>query len=162
MSLISLALLAIVLAVSAGETPIRRIAEPQSAEHGKRILFVRNFTLWAINVDDGEVKQLTPEPVRPIYLACPSWSPDGRKIAYFSDESGEYQLHIRDQNGAAAPEKIALGTPPAFYYNPRWSPDNKKILYTDNRLKVLSTIETLRSATVNRSPIRYSRVASVA
>ena len=29
----------------------------------------------------------------------PAWSPDGKSIAYFSDESGEYALHIRDQNG---------------------------------------------------------------
>ena len=29
----------------------------------------------------------------------PVWSPDGQSIAYFSDESGEYALHVRNQDG---------------------------------------------------------------
>ncbi len=66
----------------------------------------------------------------------PAWSPDGKRIAYFSDESGEYALHIRDQNGMGEVQKIDLGTPPTFYYSPVWSPDSKKIAYTDKRLNV--------------------------
>ena len=30
----------------------------------------------------------------------PAWSPDGKTIAYFSDESGEYMLHLKPQNGS--------------------------------------------------------------
>ena len=33
-------------------------------------------------------------------------------------------------------KKIALGTPPSFFYGPRWSPDSKKIAYTDKRLNL--------------------------
>jgi len=40
---------------------------------------------------------------------------DGRSIAYFSDESGEYALHIKDQNGMSATRSIGLGTPPSFF-----------------------------------------------
>ena len=63
----------------------------------------------------------------------PAWSPDGKSIAYFSDESGEYGLHIHDVSGAAALTKIGLGRPPGFYYQPTWSPDSAKVGYADQR-----------------------------
>ncbi|HKV40995.1 MAG TPA: PDZ domain-containing protein, partial [Blastocatellia bacterium] len=64
----------------------------------------------------------------------PAWSPDGKSIAYFSDESGEYALHIQDQSGTGEIRKITLGAPATFYYSPRWSPDSKKIAYYDKAL----------------------------
>ena len=64
----------------------------------------------------------------------PSWSPDGQSIAYFSDESGEYALHVRDPEGRREALKIDLGEPHSFYYSPVWSPDSRKIAYTDLRL----------------------------
>ena len=66
----------------------------------------------------------------------PGWSADGKSVAYFSDETGEYQLHISPQNGLGPVTKIDLGNPPTFYYSPIWSPDSKKITYSDKRLNV--------------------------
>ena len=61
----------------------------------------------------------------------PSWSPDGKFIAYFSDASGEYTLNIISQDGKGDPKTFKLnGT--GFYAYPVWSPDNKKISYSDN------------------------------
>src|SRR5206468_2035572 len=65
-----------------------------------------------------------------------AWSPDGKWIAYFSDESGEYSLHLRDQKGMGEVSKINLGNPPSFFYSPVWSPDSKKIAYGDKRLNI--------------------------
>ena len=56
-----------------------------------------------------------------------AWSPDGKWIAYFSDESGEYALHWWIRPGWATVKKINLGKPPSFFYSPEWSPDSKKI-----------------------------------
>ncbi|MBM3790005.1 MAG: protease, partial [Acidobacteria bacterium] len=64
----------------------------------------------------------------------PAWSPDGKWIAYFSDESGEYALHLREQSGLGELKKIGLGDPPTFFYRPTWSPDSRKIAYYDKRL----------------------------
>ena len=64
----------------------------------------------------------------------PVWSPDGNTIAYFSDESGEYALHLRAQSGAGETRKLTLAEKPAFYFAPRWSPNSKKIAYLDSRL----------------------------
>ena len=66
----------------------------------------------------------------------PAWSPDGKWIAFFSDESGEYALHIVDQSGLGDIKKIDLGNPPSYFYGPTWSPDSKKIAYTDKRLNL--------------------------
>lgn len=65
-----------------------------------------------------------------------TWSPDGRSIAYLSDASGEWALHIREADGASPPRKIELGTPPGYFSAPAWSPDSRKVLLTDNRLHV--------------------------
>lgn len=61
----------------------------------------------------------------------PAWSPDGKWIAWFSDESGEYQLFIQQQDGKGKPRRLALNGA-GFYSAPRWSPDSSKIAYIDN------------------------------
>ena len=66
----------------------------------------------------------------------PAWSPDGKSIAYFSDESGEYALHIKSQSGEGETRKIALAGKSAFYFDPKWSPDSKHIAFTDNQLNL--------------------------
>ena len=65
----------------------------------------------------------------------PAWSPDGKRIAYFSDESGEYELYLKEQNGIGEPARIDLGKP-GFYFSPRWSPDSQKIAYLDSHLHI--------------------------
>jgi Tol biopolymer transport system component len=124
-----------VLAVGAGERPTRTIAEPQAAEHGKVILFTRNYIIWALNIDDGTVAQLTPEPVkRPILLDYPSWSPDGSKIVFESDPSPEGREGAKDVNiwvmnadGSKATAVTREPIPTHDWINPIWSPDGRKL-----------------------------------
>jgi tricorn protease len=61
----------------------------------------------------------------------PAWSPDGRSIAWFSDQSGEYQLYIGSQDGKGEPRAIKVAGE-GFYADPQWSPDSQKIAYWDN------------------------------
>ncbi|NJM53939.1 MAG: hypothetical protein HC846_11460 [Blastocatellia bacterium] len=76
----------------------------------------------------------------------PAWSPDGKWIAYFSDESGEYMLHLESQDGMSEVKKLTLDKSPSYYYTPKWSPDSKKIAYSDKRLN-LWVIDIEKSAT---------------
>ena len=99
---------------------------------GVRAVFEARGEIVTAPAEKGDTRNLTNTPG--IADRDPSWSPDGKLIAYFSDETGEYTLNIRDQNGMGDIKKISLGTPPSFFYNPAWSPDGKKIAYADKRL----------------------------
>jgi tricorn protease len=99
---------------------------------GARAVFQARGEIVTVPAEKGDIRNLTR--TTSIMERDPAWSPDGKSIAYFSDESGEYALHIRDQGGLGDIRKINLGDPPSFFYKPRWSPDSKKILYTDKRL----------------------------
>ncbi len=106
-----------------------RISNASLSPTGARALFEARGEIFTVPAEKGDVRDLTNTPG--VAERFPSWSPDGRHIAYFSDESGEYELHLRPQSGLGEVEKIKL--PPAFYYDPNWSPDGKKIAYEDSQ-----------------------------
>ena len=99
---------------------------------GARAVFEAWGEIFTVPTDKGDIRDLTQSPT--VADRDPAWSPDGKLIAYFSDESGEYELCIRDQNGLGTVRHINLGNPPTFYYSPTWSPDSKRIAYFDKRL----------------------------
>jgi tricorn protease len=101
---------------------------------GKRVLFEAHGEILAAPAEKGDVRNLTRSPSTAD--RDPAWSPDGKWVAWFSDESGEYALHLRAPDGLGAIRKIDLGQPPSFFYAPRWSPDSRKIAYTDKRLNL--------------------------
>ncbi len=97
---------------------------------GVRAVFEARGEILTVPVKKGDFRNLTNTPG--VAERDPAWSPDGKWLAYFSDASGEYQLHVREQSGRGTVKKFALGETPAFYYSPRWSPDGTKIAFTDN------------------------------
>ncbi len=101
---------------------------------GKEILFGARGEILALNIEKNEARNLTGTPG--VAERLPAWSPDGKSIAYFSDESGEYQLHIRPASGEGAVRKISIEKNPSFYSEPVWSPDAKKIAFSDKRLSL--------------------------
>ncbi len=116
------------------ERVARSIREAGISPTGVRAVFEARGEILTVPVEKGDIRNLTDTPG--VAERYPAWSPDGKRIAYFSDESGEYALHIRDQSGLGPVEKMDLGSPPSFYYAPVWSPDGKKIAYTDARLNL--------------------------
>ncbi|HJQ25611.1 MAG TPA: PDZ domain-containing protein [Blastocatellia bacterium] len=100
---------------------------------GARAIFEARGEIISVPAEKGDPRNLTN--TTGVMERSPAWSPDGRWIAYFSDESGEYALHLRAQNGMGEVKKINLGSK-AFYYAPTWSPDSKKIAYSDNHLNL--------------------------
>ena len=96
---------------------------------GVRAVFEARGDIISVPAEKGDARNLTSS--TSVAERDPSWSPDGKWIAYFSDESGEYELHLRDQKGIGEVKKIKLE--PTFYYSAQWSPDSKKIAYSDKR-----------------------------
>lgn len=86
----------------------------------------------------------------------PVLSPDGRRVAYFSDESGDYQLHIRsladDQTN-----RIPVELRPSIYWEPVWSHDSRRVAFVDRRLSLwIADAETggARRATSSEYPFQ--------
>ncbi len=113
---------------------VAKIENAALSPTGQRAVFESHGEILTIPADKGDIRNLTASPS--VADRDPAWSPDGKSIAYFSDESGEYALHIRAQNGLGEVKKIDLGKPPSFFYSPVWSPDSKKIAYSDKRLNL--------------------------
>jgi len=94
-----------------------------------RAVFEFRGEIVTVPAEKGDTRNLTN--TAGVHERSPAWSPDGKSIAYFSDESGEYELHIRSQDGKGDVRKIKLSGA-GFYADPVWSPDSQKISYTDN------------------------------
>src|SRR5277367_40488 len=116
------------------ENVANRIQNADISPTGLRAVFEARGEILTVPAEKGDIRNLTNTPGAD--ERYPAWSPDGTKIAYFSDESGEVALHIKNQNGQGETQKIDLGTPGSFFYFPTWSPDSKKIAYTDKRLNL--------------------------
>lgn len=60
------------------------------------------------------------------------FSPDGRWVAYASDETGRYEIYIRPFPGPGGKWQVSI----AGGIHPRWGPDGREIFYLgpDNRL----------------------------
>lgn len=101
---------------------------------GVRAVFEAHGEILTVPAANGSIRNITNSPG--VADRFPAWSPDGQSIAYFSDASGEYALHIRDQNGMEPVRSIPLGTPPSYFFHLTWSPDSRKLTYCDKRLNV--------------------------
>ena len=108
-----------------------QVASANLSPSGARAVFESHGEILTVPREKGDIRNITN--TTGVAERDPSWSPDGRRIAYFSDEGGEYDLHVRLADGTGDVKKYSLGRPSSFFYNPHWSPDSKKIAYTDKR-----------------------------
>ena len=58
---------------------------------GNRVLVEARGDIFSVPAKDGYVKDLTR--TSGVAERYPAYSPDGKTIAYWSDESGEYELY---------------------------------------------------------------------
>ena len=96
---------------------------------GARAVFDYRGDIITVPAEKGDPRNITE--TTGAHEKYPAWSPDGKWIAYFSDESGEYKLVISQQDGKGTPKVFSLNGA-GFYAYPKWSPDSKKIAYVDN------------------------------
>jgi len=103
---------------------------------GARAVFEARGDIFTVPAKKGSIRNLTQTPG--IMERDPAWSPDGLRIAFFSDASGEYVLVITDQKGAQ--KKVfpltEMLNKKTFFHSPTWSPDGKKIAFTDKALNI--------------------------
>lgn len=88
-----------------------------------------------------------------VHEEFPAWSPDGKTLAYFSDESGEYALHLKNLADQSVKKIKLTGT--GFYAYIHWSPDNKKVAYVDNGRHLFITDVASGNTTKIASDVLY-------
>ena len=76
---------------------------------GKRAAVEARGEVFTIPAEKGDVRNLTN--TSGAAEIAPTWSPDGKSLAYFSDASGEYELVIAPQDGLGARREIPLTEP---------------------------------------------------
>jgi len=122
---------------------------------GARAVFEARGEIITVPVEKGDARNLTNSVG--VMERDPAWSPDGKSIAYFSEESGEYALVIREQNGNHPGKRIELGPPATFYYAPVWSPDSTKVAFSDRRLNLWYVdVATGARVKVDTNPIGFN------
>lgn len=98
---------------------------------GARALIVARGDVYSAPREHGLTRHLTSSPGSRERGAV--WSPDGKRIAYLSDRSGEYQIWVQDAAGYGKPERLTA-FPDGYRHTLRWSPDGSRIAFTDSNL----------------------------
>jgi tricorn protease len=125
-----------------------RLRVPDLSPNAARVAFEARGEILTLPAEKGDPRILTNTTA--VMERSPAWSPDGKTVAYFSDESGEYSLHLAPQSGMGPVTKIGMPEP-GFYRAPRWSPDSSKIAFVDSRMRIWCVdIESKKAVEVDR------------
>jgi tricorn protease len=99
--------------------------------NGDHLLMAVRGEVFTTSTKTGEVKNITLTSAA--VERVPVWSPDGKWIAYFSDESGEQELCLQPAAGGPM-RRITIEKKSSHYNELVWSPDSSKLAFTDAHL----------------------------
>jgi tricorn protease len=99
----------------------------------ERVLFGARGDIFTAPIEKGQTRNLSHS--SGAHDKWPRWSPDGSRIAFISDQSGEEEVWVVAQDGSSVPEQLTTGGK-AFRYAPEWAPDGKRIAFSDKDGKI--------------------------
>lgn len=99
---------------------------------GKFALFNARGDIFIVPEKNGNVVNLTN--TNGVHERNPTWSPDGKWIAFISDESGEDEIYLIKPDGT---DKTKLTSDfKSYRWELLWSPDSKKLLNSDKLMRL--------------------------
>jgi len=101
---------------------------------GSRLLLTARGEVFDVPVEKGVTRNLTRSSDSNDRDA--SWSPDGSKIAFIADKTGESEIWVRDA-GDSQPRQLTHDND-TYIRSLTWSPDSKTIVYTDRKNRVVA------------------------
>jgi len=128
----------------------RNISAWSPGPSGKRAVVSARGDLWTAPAENGTPRPLTA--TSGVFERDPSWSPDGKWIAFFDDSTGEYELYVMPADGKGAKRQLTTDGGP-FKNDITWSPDSKRLAYSDKTGTLwLVTLQDGTRARVDRNP----------
>jgi tricorn protease len=111
----------------------RSIRDAALSATGQRAVMEARGEIFTVPVEHGSVRNLT----RTSGAAdrAPVWSPDGDRVAWFSDDGSGYRLMVGSQDGLAEPRAYGIGES-KMAWAPAWSPDGGRIAFVDDRVRI--------------------------
>jgi Tol biopolymer transport system component len=106
----------------------------------------RNMSLGDIVVYDFETEEVTPLVATEFHEYGAQFSPDGKWVAYTSDESGEEEVYLRQFPEGTLRRQVSVNGG----YFPRWSEGKNEIIYLDNN-RQLATVTVTTDPELNLS-----------
>ena len=100
---------------------------------GERVLFGARGDIFSAPVEKGGTRNLTHS--SNAHDKYPRWSPDGSRVVFISDRSGEEEIWSSAQDGMSEPVQLTTGGQ-AMRYAPEWSGDGKRIAFSDKDGKI--------------------------
>ena len=119
-----------------GEDGLMPVVSRPQPGRPPRLVYVRSFedyNIWRVETSAPGATASSP-PVVSISSTrrddMPQLSPDGRRVAFTSDRSGEWEIWLADPDGSNAVQLTSMGARATGY--PHWSPDGELIVFHSN------------------------------
>ena len=112
------------------------ITSASLSPEGERILFSAHGELFSVPAEEGLTYNHTQ--TSGAHDRDGEYSPNGKWMAWLSDQSGEYEIWIKPADGEGKARQLTSGAD-TYKFNIRWSPDSRYIAWNDQHYRLMIT-----------------------